>query len=119
MLVSVGVIGAFPMAVREELFTELQHLVTTFEGHPWNWAAHEQGERTPRKNEVEPLEQRQGPVVHPAAPGAGGRGALRLHGGHAVPAHRPVRALAPGPRARGRAPTSSSNARCGSTSPTC
>ncbi|MFF5081144.1 ATP-dependent DNA ligase [Actinoplanes sp. NPDC000266] len=52
VLVSVGVIGSFPMAVREELFQELQPLVTTFEGHPWNWAAHEQGERTPRKNEV-------------------------------------------------------------------
>jgi ATP-dependent DNA ligase len=50
-LVSVGVIGAFPMAVRQELFVELQHLVTTFDGHPWNWAAHEQGERTPRRNE--------------------------------------------------------------------
>ncbi|GGQ56855.1 ATP-dependent DNA ligase [Couchioplanes azureus] len=52
VLVSVGVIGSFPMSVREELFAELQHLVTTFEGHPWNWAAHESGERTPRKNEV-------------------------------------------------------------------
>ncbi|MEU4621428.1 ATP-dependent DNA ligase [Actinoplanes sp. NPDC023801] len=52
VLVSVGVIGSFPMKVREELFEELQPLVTTFEGHPWNWAAHEQGERTPRKNEV-------------------------------------------------------------------
>jgi ATP-dependent DNA ligase len=52
VLVSVGVIGSFSMAVREELFEEMQHLVTTFEGHPWNWAAHEQGERTPRKNEV-------------------------------------------------------------------
>ena len=52
VLVSVGVIGSFPMAVREELFVEMQHLVTTFEGHPWNWAAHQQGERTPRKNEV-------------------------------------------------------------------
>ncbi|MET8354862.1 ATP-dependent DNA ligase [Micromonospora sp. NPDC005206] len=50
-LVSVGVIGAFSMAVRQELFVELQHLVTTFDGHPWNWAAHEQGERTPRRNE--------------------------------------------------------------------
>ncbi len=50
-LVSVGVIGAFPMAVRQELFVELQQLVTTFDGHPWNWAAHEQGERTPRRNE--------------------------------------------------------------------
>lgn len=52
VLVSVGVIGSFPMAVREELFVEMQHLVTTFEGHPWNWAAHMDGERTPRKNEV-------------------------------------------------------------------
>lgn len=50
-LASVGVIGAFPMAERRRLFTELQPLVTTFEGHPWNWAAHEAGERTPRKNE--------------------------------------------------------------------
>ncbi len=50
-LVSVGVIGSFPMAVREELFVELQSLVTTFEGHPWNWEAHQSGERTPRKNE--------------------------------------------------------------------
>lgn len=52
VLASVGVIGAFPMAVREELFTELRPLVTTFDGHPWNWAAQEQGERTPRKNET-------------------------------------------------------------------
>src|ERR1700752_5051171 len=50
-LASVGVIGAFPMAERRRLFTELQPLVTTFEEHPWNWAAHEAGERTPRKNE--------------------------------------------------------------------
>jgi ATP-dependent DNA ligase len=32
---SVGVVGAFPMARRRELFTELQPLVTTFDGHPW------------------------------------------------------------------------------------
>jgi ATP-dependent DNA ligase len=51
VLASVGVIGAFPIAVREELFRELQPLVTTFAEHPWNWAAHEGGERTPRKNE--------------------------------------------------------------------
>jgi len=50
-LASVGVIGAFPMAERRRLFTELQSLVTTFENHPWNWAAHEAGQRTPRKNE--------------------------------------------------------------------
>ncbi|HYK69427.1 MAG TPA: ATP-dependent DNA ligase [Streptosporangiaceae bacterium] len=36
-LASVGVVGAFPMAVRRQLFTEVQPLVTSFEGHPWNW----------------------------------------------------------------------------------
>jgi ATP-dependent DNA ligase len=50
-LASVGVVGAFPMAMRRSLLTELQSLVTTFDGHPWDWAAHEQGERTPRRNE--------------------------------------------------------------------
>lgn len=39
-LASVGVIGAFPMARRRALLTELQPLVTTFDEHPWNWAAH-------------------------------------------------------------------------------
>jgi ATP-dependent DNA ligase len=39
-LASVGVVGAFPMARRRELFIDLQPLVTGFEGHPWNWAAH-------------------------------------------------------------------------------
>lgn len=38
-LASVGVVGAFPMATRRTLFTELQPLVTSFEGHPWNWGA--------------------------------------------------------------------------------
>jgi ATP-dependent DNA ligase len=52
VLASVGVVGAFPMATRRALFTELQPLVTEFEGHPWNWAAHLEGERTPRKNET-------------------------------------------------------------------
>jgi ATP-dependent DNA ligase len=51
-LASVGVIGAFPMAERRRLFTELQPLVTGFDGHPWDWAAHGAGERTPRKNET-------------------------------------------------------------------
>jgi ATP-dependent DNA ligase len=52
VLASVGVIGAFPMATRKTLFTELQPWVTTFDGHPWNWEALAQGERTPRKNET-------------------------------------------------------------------
>jgi ATP-dependent DNA ligase len=51
VLASVGVVGAFPMATRKSLFAELQPLVTDFDGHPWNWAAHMGGERTPRKNE--------------------------------------------------------------------
>jgi len=50
-LASVGVIGAFPMAERQRLFTELQPLVTGFDDHPWNWAAHDAGERTPQKNQ--------------------------------------------------------------------
>lgn len=50
-LASVGVVGAFPMARRRELLRELQPLVTDLETHPWNWAAHMSGERTPRRNE--------------------------------------------------------------------
>lgn len=50
-LASVGVVGAFPMARRQELFTELQPLVTTFDDHPWAWARQEEGARTPRKGE--------------------------------------------------------------------
>ena len=38
-LAMAGVIGAFPMARRRELFAELQPLVTSFEGHPWDWGA--------------------------------------------------------------------------------
>lgn len=51
VLASVGVIGAFPMAKRRQLFTDLQPLVTTFDRHPWNWAAQSEAGRTPRKNE--------------------------------------------------------------------
>ncbi|MDN5920138.1 MAG: ATP-dependent DNA ligase [Pseudonocardia sp.] len=52
VLASVGVVGAFPMARRRELMTELQPLVTTFDEHPWAWAKQEEGERTPRKSET-------------------------------------------------------------------
>ncbi|HVB46174.1 MAG TPA: ATP-dependent DNA ligase [Streptosporangiaceae bacterium] len=51
-LASVGVIGAFPMARRKELFAELQPLVTTFDDHPWNWAAPTDGTRHPREAET-------------------------------------------------------------------
>ena len=47
-LASVGVIGAFPLAQRHSLFTELQPLVTTFDGHPWNWAEQFAGTTNPR-----------------------------------------------------------------------
>jgi len=52
VLVSVGVVGAFPMARRRQLLTELQPLVTDFEDHPWAWAQQEAGNRTPRKSET-------------------------------------------------------------------
>jgi ATP-dependent DNA ligase len=51
VLASVGVIGAFPLARREELFEEMQSLVTTFDEHPWAWAKQEEGNRTPRNAE--------------------------------------------------------------------
>jgi ATP-dependent DNA ligase len=51
-LASVGVVGAFPMARRRELFTELQPLVTTFDDPPWNWAAPQPGVRHPRASEA-------------------------------------------------------------------
>jgi len=41
-LASVGVVAAFPMARRRELLVELQPLVTSFEGHPWDWARYQQ-----------------------------------------------------------------------------
>jgi ATP-dependent DNA ligase len=50
-LMSVGVIGAFPIERRRELFVELQPLVTTFDQHPWAWAKEEEGVRTPRAYE--------------------------------------------------------------------
>ncbi|RYV50218.1 ATP-dependent DNA ligase [Pengzhenrongella frigida] len=50
-LASVGVIGAFPMARRRELFAELQPLRTELAGHPWA-AALESGTRTPREAET-------------------------------------------------------------------
>lgn len=53
-LASIGVIGAFPMARRKELFEELQPLVAEWDEHPWNWAAPSEdtgGVRTPRSSE--------------------------------------------------------------------
>src|SRR5690606_17450855 len=46
------------------------------------------------------LERGQGPVVRTAASRTGARGRVRPHGGHALPAHRAVQALAARPRSR-------------------
>ena len=50
-LANVGVVGAFPMQRRKELFEELQPLVTGFDEHPWAWDRQEDGTRTPRNAE--------------------------------------------------------------------
>jgi ATP-dependent DNA ligase len=50
-LANIGVIGAFPLERRKELFQELQPLVTTFDDHPWDWAKQMEGTRTPRNAE--------------------------------------------------------------------
>lgn len=47
-LASVGVVGAFPMTRRRELFVELAPLVTDLPGHPWGPAGDASGTRTPR-----------------------------------------------------------------------
>lgn len=49
-LAPVGVIGAFPLAKRRELFENLQPLVTTFADHPWQWADQSGGGETSRWN---------------------------------------------------------------------
>jgi ATP-dependent DNA ligase len=52
-LMSVGVIGAFPMARRRQLFEEVQPLVTDWDEHPWAWAESDESAttRTPRSSE--------------------------------------------------------------------
>jgi ATP-dependent DNA ligase len=50
-LASVGVVGAFPMALRRQLFAAVQPLVTSFDEHPWNWAAISEDVRHPREAE--------------------------------------------------------------------
>ncbi|MGV8966168.1 MAG: ATP-dependent DNA ligase [Cellulomonas sp.] len=51
-LASVGVVGAFTMARRRELFAELQPLRTELGAHPWGDPAYESGTRTPREAET-------------------------------------------------------------------
>ena len=99
VLASVGVIGAFPMARREELFEEMQELVTDFDNHPWAWAKQEEGNRTPRNAEGSRWQAGKDLTLRAAAPGAGRGGQVRPHGRRPLPSHRPVRPLARGPHA--------------------
>ncbi len=48
-LASVGVVGAFTLARRRELFAELQPLRTELDAHPWGDATLGSGTRTPRE----------------------------------------------------------------------
>ncbi|HEY2641194.1 MAG TPA: ATP-dependent DNA ligase [Streptosporangiaceae bacterium] len=52
-LASVGVVGAFPMAMRRQLFAEVQPLVTGFEGHPWDWGGQQDEQRVRHPREAE------------------------------------------------------------------
>ena len=78
-LASVGVIGAFPMAERRRLFTELRpssrlSMPTRGTGPPtWRATARHVERRLP-------LERRQGSLVRAAAARTRGRGPLRPHG---------------------------------------
>ena len=49
-LVFVGVVGAFTTARRRALLEELRPLVTTFDGHPWDWGEGEARARTPQSS---------------------------------------------------------------------
>ena len=47
-LMPVGVVGAFPMVRRRELFVELQPLIADISDHPWAWASEEAAGRMRR-----------------------------------------------------------------------
>ncbi len=49
-LVFVGAVGAFTAARRRALLQELQPLVTTFDGHPWDWGEARATARTPQSS---------------------------------------------------------------------
>ena len=95
---SVGVIGAFPMASGASCFTELQPLVTDFDDHPWNWAAHLAGERTPRRTKARAGTPARTSRSCRCDPSGWSRCATTTWKA-TVPPHRPIQPLAARPRA--------------------
>ena len=91
----VGVSASFTAARRAELLEELRPLEVRHRRPPLGRVAGV-GDRQPRPRagHPEPLERRQGPVVHTAASRARARGQVRRDGGQQVPAHRALQAVA-------------------------
>ena len=101
VLASVGVVGAFPMARRRELFAELQPLVTDVRRPPVGLgAAGGRATRTPRKSETSRWNAGKDLSFTPLRPERVVEVRYDHMEGVAVPAHRAVRPLAPGPRPR-------------------
>ena len=96
-LASVGVVGALPMDTRNRAVQRAAAAGHHLRPAPVELGAARGRRAYPAGGHGQPVERGQGPVVHPAAAGARARGPLRPHGGAALPAHRPVRPLAPGP----------------------
>jgi hypothetical protein len=71
--------GWTAMCTSARLEMTAETLVTSFDGHPWNWAAHEAGGRNPAPKRRLTLERRQGSVIRAAATRAGGRGSRYDH----------------------------------------
>ena len=97
----IGVSASFTGRARAELIERAAAAGLRDRGAPvGRWMGPGLGDRQPRPGarHPEPLERRQGPLLHPAAPRPGAGGRLRPHGGPAVPAHRPLPALAHRPR---------------------
>jgi ATP-dependent DNA ligase len=97
-LAPVGVVAAFPMARRRELFAGAA--AAGDELRASSLALGGPARRAGAPRDGEPLESREVALLRPAAAGARGRGPLRPHGGLAVPPPAAVPALAPRPRPR-------------------
>ena len=98
----VGVASSFTDAKRRELIAFLApYRDNALASHPWkDWAGHEaEAAHAAPAGRRQPLERGQESRLGAAAPGARGRGRLRPHAGHPLPAHRAVPALADGQEA--------------------